>query len=123
MVSLSLLYTLDGSHSTGGSPVRSSILVKVCTDRPIWFHPLKLTFLNNCRGPGQWVTLHIQVKLEFLQLLLKNKITYFIASVSEAVRGLFLPPAKLHPQKNITMFTNRKRVYKKHRNYSIFVNF
>ncbi len=27
------------------------------------------------------------------------------------VRGHFLPPAKLRPQKNVTMFTNRKRVY------------
>ncbi len=42
----------------------------------------------------------------------KNKLTDFIASVSEAVRGLFLPPPKLRPQKNVTMFTNRKRVYK-----------
>ncbi len=41
----------------------------------------------------------------------KNKLTNFIASVSEAVRGIFLPPPKLRPQKNITMFTNRKRVY------------
>ncbi len=52
------------------------------------------------------------VKSEFLQLLLKNKLTDFIASVSEAVRGLFLPPAKLRPQKKLTMFTNRKRVCK-----------
>ncbi len=54
----------------------------------------------------------MQVKSEFLQLLLKNKLTDFIASVCEAVRRLFLPPAKLRPQKNVTMFTNRKRVYK-----------
>lgn len=46
-----------------------------------------------------------------IQLLLKNKLTDFIASVSEAVRGIFLLPAKLRPQKNVTMFTNRKRVY------------
>ncbi len=53
----------------------------------------------------------MQVKSEFLQLLLKkNKLTNFTARVSEAVRGLFLPPVKLHPQKNVTMFTNRKRV-------------
>ncbi len=38
----------------------------------------------------------------------KNKLTDFIASVSEAVSGIFLPPAKLRPQKNVTMFTNRK---------------
>ncbi len=44
---------------------------------------------------------------EFIQLLLKNKLTNF----SEAVRGLFLPPAKLRPQNNVTMFTNRKMVY------------
>ncbi len=58
------------------------------------------------------MTLHMQVKSEFLQLLLKNKLTDFIASVSEAVRGIFLPPPKLRPQKNVTMFTNRKRVYR-----------
>ncbi len=98
--------------STGGNPVRSSILwVKACAGRPIWFRPLKLTFSNNNRVPGQWVTLHMQVKSEFLQLLLKNKLTDFIASVSEAVRGIFLPPPKLRPLKNVTMFTNRKRVY------------
>ncbi len=44
-------------------------------------------------------------------LLKKNKLTNFTASVSEVVRGHFLPPAKLRPQKNVTMFTNRKRVY------------
>ncbi len=53
----------------------------------------------------------MQVKSDFLQLLLKNILTDFIASVSEAVSGIFLPPAKLRTQKNITMFTNRKRVY------------
>ncbi len=41
----------------------------------------------------------------------KNKLKNFIASISEAVRGLFLPPAKLRPKKIVTMFTNRKRVY------------
>ncbi len=44
----------------------------VCA-RPIWFRPLKLTFSNNNRSPGQWVTLHMQVKSEFLQLLLKKQ--------------------------------------------------
>ncbi len=101
--------------STGGNSVRSSILwVKACAGRPIWFRPLKLTFSKNNHGPGQWVTLHVQVKSEFLQLLLKYKLTDFIASVSEAVRGIFLPPPKLRPQKNLTMFTNRKRVYYMH---------
>ncbi len=42
----------------------------------------------------------------------KNKLTDFIASVSEAVRGLFLSPDKPRPQKHVTMFTNRKRVNK-----------
>ncbi len=60
------------------------------------------------------------VKSEFLQLLLKNKLTDIIASVSEAVRGLFLPPAKLRPQKNLTMFTNRKRVYKSVSMYCLY---
>ncbi len=47
----------------------------VCAGRPIWFRPLKLTFSNNNRGPGQCIyTLHMQVKSEFLQLLLKNKL-------------------------------------------------
>ncbi len=55
--------------------------------------------------------LHMQVKSEFLKLLLKNKLTNFIASVSEAVSGIFLPPTKLRPQKNVTMFTNMKWVY------------
>ncbi len=41
--------------------------------RPIWVRPLKLTFSNNSRGPGQWVTLYMQVKSEFLQLLLKKQ--------------------------------------------------
>ncbi len=51
----------------------------------------------------------MHVKLEFIQLLLrKNNLTNFIASVSEAVKGIFLPPPKLRPKKNITMFTNRK---------------
>ncbi len=54
----------------------------------------------------------MEVKSELIQLLLKNKLTNFTASVSEAVRGLFLPPVKLRPQKNLTMFTNRKSVYK-----------
>ncbi len=40
-----------------------------------------------------------------LQLLLKNRLTEFMASISEAVRGIGLPPNKL------IMFTNRKRVY------------
>ncbi len=71
--------------------------------RPIWFRPLKLTFSNNNRGPGQWVTLHMQVKSEFLQLLLKKR-TNFTASVSEAFRGIFLPSPKLRPQKNITVY-------------------
>ncbi len=53
----------------------------------------------------------MRVKSEFLQLLLKNKLTEFIASISEEVRGPFLPPAMLRPQKNVTMFNNRKRVY------------
>jgi len=35
----------------------------------------------------------------------------FIAIISEVVRGIFLSTPKLHPRKNITMFTNRKRVY------------
>ncbi len=57
--------------------------------------------------------LHMQVQSEFIQLLLKkNKLTDFIASVSEAVRGLFLSPDKPRPQKHVTMFTNRKRVNK-----------
>ncbi len=42
----------------------------------------------------------------------KNKLTDFIASVSEAVRGLFLSPDKPRPQKHVTMFTNRKMVNK-----------
>ncbi len=51
---------------TGGNPVRSSILwVKACAGHPIWFHPLKLTFSNNNRSPVQWVTLHMQVNLNF----------------------------------------------------------
>ncbi len=37
----------------------------------------------------------------------KNKPTDFITSVSEAVRGLFLPPPKLHPQKNVTLLTDK----------------
>ncbi len=41
----------------------------------------------------------------------KIKLTNFIDNVSEAVSGIFLPPTKLRPQKKITMFTNRKRVY------------
>ncbi len=55
--------------------------------------------------------LHMQVKSEFLQSLLKNKLTDFIASASEAVSGIFLPPPKLRPQKKRTMFTNMKNVY------------
>ncbi len=73
-VNLFLLYTLDVSHSTEGNPVRSSILwVKACAGRPIWFRPLKVTFSNNSRGPGQSGTLHMQVKSELLQLLLKKQ--------------------------------------------------
>ncbi len=53
----------------------------------------------------------MQVKSEFLQSLLKNKLTDFIASASKAVSGIFLPPLKLRPQKNLTMFTNLKNVY------------
>jgi len=34
--------------------------------QPIWFRLLKLTFENNNSGPGQWVTLHIKIKLDFL---------------------------------------------------------
>ncbi len=30
--------------------------------QPIWLRPLKLTFSNNSRGPGQWGTLYMQVK-------------------------------------------------------------
>ncbi len=30
--------------------------------KPIGFRPLELTFSKNNRGPGQWVTLHMQVK-------------------------------------------------------------
>ncbi len=37
-----------------------------------------------------------------------NKLTDFIASG----QGLFLPSAKLRPQKKIIMFTNRERVYR-----------
>ncbi len=86
---------------------------KACEGRPIWFRLLKLAFSNNSRGPGQWVTLHMQIKSEFLQILLKkNKQTNFTASISEVVRGLFLPPAKLRPQKNFWTFANRKRVYR-----------
>ncbi len=33
---------------------------------------IKVTFSNNSHGSGQWVTLHMQVKSEFLQLLLKK---------------------------------------------------
>ncbi len=65
----------------------------ILSDRPsfelkrvrVWFRPLELTFSNN--SPGQWVTLHMQEKSEFLQLLLKNnsKVTDFTASVSEVV--------------------------------------
>jgi len=36
-----------------------------------------------------------------------------LTSVSEAARGIFLPPPKLRPHKNVTMFTNCKRVYTK----------
>ncbi len=46
--------------------------MSVCTGRPIWFRPLKLTFSNNNRGPRQWVILHMQVKSEFLQLFKKT---------------------------------------------------
>ncbi len=35
----------------------------------------------------------MQVKSEFLQLLLKNKLTDFTDSVSEAVKGIFQPPS------------------------------
>ncbi len=70
-----------------------------------------LTFSNKSRGPGQSVALHTLVKSKCLQLLLKNKLTNFTASANEAVRGLFMPPPKLRPQKNVTMFTNRKGVY------------
>ncbi len=106
MVNLSLLYTLRCESLNR----RESSQSFECAGRPIWFRLLKLIFSNNNRGPGQWVTLHMQVKSEFRQLLLKKKLTNFTVSVSEAVRGLFLHPAKLRPQKNVTMFTNRKRV-------------
>ncbi len=112
-MNLSLLYTLDVSHSTGGNPVRLSILwIKLRVDRPIWFCPLMLAFSNSSRGPGQSVALHMPVKSKCLQLLLKNKLTNFTASVNEVFRGLFMPPPKLRPQKNVTMFTNRKGVYR-----------
>ncbi len=110
-MNVSLLYTLDVSHSTGGNPVRSSILwVKAGARRPVWFHPLKLTFPNNSRSPGQWVTLTYEIGISPI-IVKKNKLTNFTASISEVVRGLFLPPTKLRPQKHVTMFTNRKRVY------------
>ncbi len=53
----------------------------------------------------------------------KNKLTNFTAIVSEAVRGLFLPPDKLRPQKNLTMFTNRRKVYTAliEINYTVFI--
>ncbi len=51
----------------------------------------------------------MQVKSEFLQLLLKNEQTSQ-ASVSEAFRGIFLPSPKLRPQKNVTVYY-RKRVF------------
>ncbi len=53
------------------------------------------------------MTLHMQVKSEFLQLLLKNKLTDFISSVSEAVRGLSLPPAKLPAEKSQCLLTEK----------------
>ncbi len=67
---------------------------------------VKVNISNNNRGPRQCTlcTLHMQVKSEFLQLLLKNKLTDFIASVSEAVSGIFLPPPKLRPQKNNNVY-------------------
>ncbi len=59
------------------------------------------------------MTLHMQVKSDFLQLLLKNKLTNFTARVSEAVRGLFLPPAKKGFLKNI----NKSQLFSRiHRN-------
>ncbi len=54
-----------------------NFIYKACTGRPIRFRPLKLTFSNNSRGPGQWVTLHMQVKSEFIQLLLKKQANKF----------------------------------------------
>ncbi len=113
-VSLSLLYTLDVSHSTGGNPVRSSKLwVKVCAGRKIWFRSLKLTFLNNNHGPGQWVTLHMQVKSEFLQLLLKNKLTDFIASVSKARSGdsFCLQLSSAHRKTSLCLLTEKESIH------------
>ncbi len=94
------------ARSTGGNPVRLSILwVKACAGRPIWFRPLKLTFSNkNC--DSEW---------PYISRLNRNFSSY---SVSEAVRGIFLPPPKLRPQKIFTMFTNRKGVYKRYFNSS-----
>ncbi len=40
--------------------------------KPIEFRPLELTFSNNNLGPGQWVTLHMQIKIEIIQLWLKK---------------------------------------------------
>ncbi len=49
--------------------------------------------------------LHMQVKSEFLQLLLK-KLNSQLALVKRSGES-----PKLRPQKNLTMFTNMKRVY------------
>ncbi len=52
--------------------------------------------LNNNQGPAQWVILYVD-KIGFSPLIKKkNKLTNFIASISEAVSGLLLPPPKLH---------------------------
>ncbi len=58
--------------------------LKVCVGRPIWFRPLKLTFSNNSHGPGQWVILHMQVKSEFLQLLLKKQANRLVKQSEES---------------------------------------
>ncbi len=95
--------------STGGNSVRSSILwVKACAGWPIWFRPLKLTFSNNNHGPGQWVTLHMQVKSEFLQLLLKKQANRLIASVSEAVsRSFYLHLSSAHRKTSRCLLTEK----------------
>ncbi len=104
-VSLSLLYTLDVSHSTGGNPARSTILW-VSTCRPI--SSVKVNQITPSRTVCRYTALTYSGKIGISQVIVKkNKLTDFIASVSEAVSGIFLPPPKLRPQKNITMFTNR----------------
>ncbi len=83
----------------------------ILSDRPSFewvqvgqFHLLKLTFSNNV-VPDSMQPLHMQVKWEFLQLLLK-KLNSQLALVKRSGES-----PKLRPQKNLTMFTNMKRVY------------